>query len=92
MAEDGFSEILLPPGTEDVLGVFVNGVEKHAGSDYDVVAGRVRFTTPLRTHRSVSGFGKLLISFGVGVYDRGDIVDLTIRRGGRTQVVRGRPA
>ena len=92
MADNGFSEILLPPGTDEVLGVYVNGIEKHAGSDYEIVNGRVRFGASLRTHRSVGGIGKLLISLGIGVYDRGDLVDLSIRRGGRTEVVRGRPA
>jgi len=92
MADDAFTDILIPPGTDAVIGVFVNGVEKHAGSDYDLVEGRVRFSAPLRTHRGVGGIGKLLISLGIGVYDRGDLVDLSIRRGGRTDVVRGRPA
>ena len=31
-----------------------------------------------------------MLSLGVGVYNKGDVVDLQVRRGGQTQVIRGR--
>ena len=84
------SDIALPPGTDEVVGVFVNGVEKQPGDDYEVMADRIHFRTPLKARETVSRLGNLLLSVGIGVYPKGDIVDLQIRRGGRTDIVRGR--
>jgi hypothetical protein len=44
----------------------------------------------VRRRTSVSALGKVLLSLGIGVYNKGDVVDLQLRRGGRTQIVRGR--
>jgi hypothetical protein len=84
-------DIGLPPGTEAVLGVFVNGVPRHEGDDYQVLSDRIRLREPIASRGTVSGVGKLLISIGIGVYPKGDVVDLQLRRGGREDVVRGRP-
>jgi hypothetical protein len=90
MAElDSYDELALPPGAE-VLGVFVNGVPLVAGQDYEVLADRIHLTAPVHRRTSVSTVGKVLLSLGVGVYNKGDVVDLQVRRGGQTQVIRGR--
>jgi hypothetical protein len=89
MAElDSYDELALPPGA-DVLGVFVNGVPLVAGEDYEVLADRIHLKTPVHRRTSVSAVGKVLLSLGVGVYNKGDVVDLQVRRGGQTQVIRG---
>jgi hypothetical protein len=86
---DSFDELALPNGAE-VLGVFVNGVPLVEGQDYDVRADRIHLTNPVRRRTSVSTVGKVLLSLGVGVYNKGDVVDVQVRRGDQTQVMRGR--
>jgi hypothetical protein len=91
MAElETYDELALPPGAE-VLGVFVNGVPLVAGQDYEVLTDRIHLATPVGRRSSVSTLGKVLLSLGVGVYNKGDVVDLQVRRGNETQVIRGRP-
>jgi hypothetical protein len=87
----GLRDFAFPPGVDEVLSVFVNGVEKTAGTDYVVLSDRVRFDPPLQRHEKVSRFGGVLMSVGIGVYPKGDIVDLQVRRHGGVQVVRARP-
>jgi len=87
--QESYDELARPAGA-DVVGVFVNGVPLVAGQDYDVLEDRIQLTTPLRERTSVSVLGKLMLSLGVGVYNKGDVVDLQVRRGSQTQVVRGR--
>jgi len=90
MAElDTYDELAVPEGAE-VLGVFVNGVPLVAGQDYEVLPDRIHLSQPLRRRTSVSTVGKVLLSLGVGVYNKGDVVDVQVRRGGQTQVIRGR--
>ena len=61
------------------------------GADYEVLPDRVHLAKPVGRHSSVSALGKLLLSVGIGVYNRGDVVDLQLRGpNGQTQVVRGR--
>jgi hypothetical protein len=91
MAGEEIHEVALPPGTERVVRAFVNGVEKREGDDYEVQADRVRFHEPLRRRETVSRLGQLLLSVGIGVYPKGDVVDLQIVRGGHGDVVRARP-
>ena len=86
---DSYDELALPNGAE-VLGVFVNGVPLVAGQDYDVMADRIHLTNPVRRRTSVSTVGKVLLTLGVGVYNKGDVVDVQVRRGNQTQVMRGR--
>jgi len=83
-------DVEVPPGTEEIVGVYVNGVELQRGEDYEVEGDRIRFRTPLRERERVGRLGNLLLSVGIGVYPKGDVVDLQIRRGGRTDIVRGR--
>jgi hypothetical protein len=84
-----YDELAVPPGAE-VLGVFVNGVPLVAGQDYEVLSDRIHLTQPVHRRTSVSALGKVMLSLGVGVYNKGDVVDLQLRRGDQTQVVRGR--
>jgi hypothetical protein len=91
MNEQGVSDYLVPPGTEEIMAVFVNGVQKKEGQDFTVLSDRVHFDPPLRKRESVSRIGSLLLSVGIGVYPKGDIVDVQVRRRGVVDVVRGRP-
>jgi hypothetical protein len=90
MAEhETYDELAVPNGAE-VLGVFINGVPLLAGQDYEVLTDRIHLAKPVRRRTSVSAIGKLLLSVGIGVYNKGDVVDIQLRGGGQTQVVRGR--
>jgi hypothetical protein len=90
MAEhETYDELALPPGA-DVVGVFVNGVPLVADQDYEVLADRIHLTRPVKRRSSVSTVGKVMLSIGIGVYNKGDVVDVQLRAGGKTQVVRGR--
>ena len=91
MNEQGLSDFLVPPGTEEILAVFVNGVEKKEGEDFTILPDRVRFDPPLVRRERVSRIGSMLLSVGIGVYPKGDIVDVQVRRKGVVDVVRGRP-
>lgn len=91
MSERPIHDLELPPGTDEVVGVFVNGVEKLLGRDYEVLSDRIHLDEPLARAERVTGLGKLLLSIGIGVYPKGDVIDLSIRRGGRIEVVRARP-
>jgi hypothetical protein len=84
-----YDELAIPAGA-DVLGVFVNGVPLTAGQDYEVLADRIHLAKPVQRRTSVSGIGKIMLSLGIGVYNRGDVVDVQLRSGGQTHVVRGR--
>jgi hypothetical protein len=86
---DTYDELAVPEGAE-VLGVFVNGVPLVAGQDYEALGDRIHLARPVQRRTSVSALGKVLLSLGVGVYNKGDVVDVQVRRGGQTQVIRGR--
>jgi hypothetical protein len=88
--QETYDELAIPPGAE-VLGVFVDGVPLTPREDYEVLDDRIRLAKPVRRRTSVSLLGKILLSLGVGVYNKGNVVDLQVRSGGQTSVVRGRP-
>jgi hypothetical protein len=85
-----YDELAMPRGAE-VLGVFVNGVPLTAGDGYEVLADRIHLKDAVSRRTSVSTVGKVLLSLGIGVYNKGDVVDVQLRgANGQTQVVRGR--
>jgi hypothetical protein len=91
MAElETYDELAVPRGAE-VIGVFVNGVPLLAGDDYEVLSDRIHLEKPVTRRTSISTVGKVLLSLGIGVYNKGDVVDVQVRGpNGQTQVVRGR--
>jgi len=89
MAEHETYDELARPAGADVVGVFVNGVPLVAEQDYEVLPDRIHLKQPVKRRTSVSAVGKVMLSIGIGVYNKGDVVDVQLRAGGRTQVVRG---
>ena len=90
MAEhETYDELARPAGAE-VVGVFINGVPLVAEQDYEVLPDRIHLKQPVKRRTSVSAVGKVMLSIGIGVYNKGDVVDVQLRSGGKTQVVRGR--
>ena len=87
---DTYDELAVPRGAE-VLGVFINGVPLSAGDGYEVLSDRIHLKQPVTRRTTVSTVGKVLLSLGIGVYNKGDVVDVQVRgRNGQTQVLRGR--
>jgi hypothetical protein len=85
-----YDELAVPKGAE-VLGVFVNGVPLTPGEDYEVLPDRIHLEQPVTRRTTVSALGKVMLSLGIGVYNKGDVVDVQVRgRNGQTQVLRGR--
>jgi hypothetical protein len=78
----------VPAGAEAVLDVYVNGVELHEGSDFDVRNGRIHFLTPVQRFRPITGIRVVLNALCIGLYNRGDTIDLRIERDGHVEVVR----
>jgi hypothetical protein len=90
MAEHETYDELARPAGADVVGIFVNGVPLVAEQDYEVLPDRIHLKQPVKRRTSVSAVGKVMLSIGIGVYNKGDVVDVQLRSGGKTQVVRGR--
>ena len=65
--------------------------KKDAGTAVDAVISSIEDALKSGEDVTFTGFGKFLLSIGIGVYPKGDVIDLQIERGGRTDVVRGRP-
>ena len=76
---------------ENLVGVFVNGVQQIVGRDYELHADRVVFRRRLRPLRSVGTLGNLLTLFCAAVLPDGDEVDAVIRTADGRKVVRLSP-
>ena len=88
--EGTYDELALPKGASEVVGVYIDGVPLTTDG-YVVLSDRIHLAKPLKRRTATSGFGKLLLSVGIGVYNRGEVVDLEVRRAGRTVTMRGVP-
>jgi hypothetical protein len=83
-------DLAIPPGTRRVAGVYLNGVPLD-DTDYVVLDDRIRLLRALDEPVPDTRFGKFLLSIGIGVYPKGDLVDLQIERGNQLDLVRARP-
>lgn len=79
--------IPLPDGAESPIAAYVNGTERTEGNGINVRDGRIWFDEPLRIPHATSFGGKLMLTFGIGVYGdvKGDTLDLAFRRHGQAQ-------
>ncbi len=77
----------LPVGAESPISAYVNGAERTEGHGITVRDGRIWFDEPLRIPQPTSFGGKLMLTFGIGVYGdvKGDQLDLAFRRGGQAE-------
>jgi hypothetical protein len=81
------SQVDLPAGVGDSFGVFVNGVEQHAGADFTQVGRTLVFGRELRQEGRLGFWRWLSIFLGIaGTYRRNDTVDLVYTVGGRRVV------
>ena len=79
--------VTLPAGAEAPISAWVNGAERTEGHGISVHDGRIWFDEPLRVPHPTTFGGKVLLTFGIGVYGdvKGDQLDLAFRRGGQAQ-------
>ncbi len=83
----------LPPDAEPPYDVFVNGERRAPGVDYGVDGRWLRFTSPLNPQPQLGLGRRIMLAIGIGVYGdlKGDSVDVSFHRGGRSELASGLP-
>lgn len=83
----------LPDGAESPVVAYVNGAERAEGDGITVRDGRVWFDEPLKIPHPTTFGGKMMLTFGIGVYGdvKGDQLDLAFRRRGEAQWITNVP-
>lgn len=81
-----WSRVVLPDGATGPYEVYVNGVEKVVGEDYEIEGTSVFFFTPIRKEAKLSGFRWLVMFIGIaGSYKQNDSVDVGCTLNGQQQ-------
>ncbi len=85
--------IALPPDADPPYDVYVNGERRALNEDFTVEGRWVRFTTPLKPQPSLGLGRRIMLGMGIGVYGdlTGDVVDVSFRRNGQTELASGLP-
>ncbi len=78
--------VQLPLAVRPPFEVFVNGVPKQAGVDYDVDGTALLFREELVQEGKLGFWRWFLGAWGIGTYRRNDVIDVRYTRGGRTLV------
>lgn len=82
----------LPPGAQEPLEVFINGVPQRRGTDYEVRGQELHFSKPLAKEGRLGPLRWLSIFLGVaGTYRKNDSVDVVYEVGGRRTVATALP-
>ena len=80
-------DFVIPPGTDRLEGVYVNGVRQVEGRDFLIDGDRLRFVGSLRRRRPLSLGHHLLVALCASVDEGGDdVAAIAVRRGGRASV------
>jgi hypothetical protein len=85
--------VALPPDADPPYDVYVNGERRTPGVDYTVEGRWVRFTTPLKPQPALGLGRRIMLGMGIGVYGdlTGDVVDVSFRRHGQSELASGLP-
>ena len=81
----------LPAGAEAPYVVFINGVEQHAGSDYDLRAGEIVFTREIVKEKVGTGRWLAMYLGLFGTYRKNETIDLQFERNGKTELLSDLP-
>lgn len=83
----------LPPDADPPYEVYVNGERRAPEVDYTVEGRWVRFTAPLNPQPALGLGRRMMLAIGIGVYEdlKGDAVDVSFRRDGRSELASGLP-
>ena len=82
--------VALPAGVRGPFEVYVNGVRQELGRDFQVGAGELRFTRELMAQR-LSRWAWFWGAWGIGTYERNDVVDVRYESDGQPQVAHALP-
>jgi hypothetical protein len=82
------SRVKLPSGIRPPFEVYVNGVRQELGSDYRVSSGELVFGRELFSQK-LSGWAWFLGFWGIGTYNRNDVIDVRYEVDGRSTVAHG---
>jgi hypothetical protein len=86
------SQVELPEAVTGQFHVFVNGVEQHAGADFDRVGTTLVFRRELAPEGKLGFWRWLSLFLGVaGTYRQNDSVDVVYEQAGRRVVAAGLP-
>jgi hypothetical protein len=77
------SRVPLPPGVRSPFQVYVNGVRKESGTDYELVDGALVFDCELKKEGKLGAWRWFMGAFGVGTYRQNDSVDVSYEVDGR---------
>ena len=78
--------VRLPRGAEPPIVVYVNGVQRTAGADYELRHGEIVFSRPI-VKEQVGGMRWLAMLLGLfGTYRRHETVDVEYRLGGQVKL------
>ena len=78
--------VRLPRGAEPPIVVYVNGVQRTAGADYELRHGEIVFSRPIVKER-VGAMRYLAMLLGLfGTYRRHETVDVEYRLGGQVKL------
>lgn len=81
------SRVALPPGVEEPLDVYLNGVRQERGRDYRLVGRTLVFDRRLGSEGRLGFWRWTSMFLGIaGTYRRNDTVDVIYEHGGRRQV------
>jgi hypothetical protein len=77
----------LPAGAEAPYVVFINGVEQHEGSDYDVRAGEIVFRRQIVKEKVGTGRWLAMYLGLFGTYRKNETIDLQFMREGEVKLL-----
>jgi hypothetical protein len=76
----------LPRGAQPPIKVYVNGIEKADGVDFEVVGDEVRFAVPIVKETVTPGRWMAMYLGLFGTYRKNETVDIEYRLGGDTKL------
>ena len=83
--------VALPPDADPPYDIYVNGERRTVEADYTIEGRWVRFSIPLKPQPALGLGRRIMLGMGIGVYGdlKGDVVDVSFRRHGRTELASG---
>lgn len=78
--------VRLPQGAEPPIRVYVNGVELHEGTDFELVSGELVFARPIIKETVTRGRWMAMYLGLFGTYRKNETVDVEYRRDGKVEL------
>jgi hypothetical protein len=78
--------VRIPNGAEEPLTVFINGVEQHEGTDFEIEGNEVRFVKPIIKEEIGTGRWLAMYLGLFGTYRKDEKVDLQYQRQGKVEL------